>query len=124
MNNLFGGVNNQKITEITTTDDGAEVKKMIETQVTFDASAKFEAEESEVVNKHDCLQCGVLFSRENSLALHKKEKHSRPDKVSFRTIPGVSTANLDWHTSFNNGASGVAYRAEDRKNSGSMTLEN
>ena len=43
LNFFFGGINNQKRTETTTTDVGSKVKKMIETQITLYASAEVEA---------------------------------------------------------------------------------
>ena len=54
----------------------------------------------------------------------QKSKHSRPDKVSVLTLRGVSTADLDWCTSSNDGASGVVSRVESINNSVSTTLEN
>ena len=58
------------------------------------------------------------------MALHKKEKYSRPDKVSIRTIRGVSTAEMDWHTSAKDGVSTVKSRVKANNNSGSTTVEN
>ena len=68
---------------------------MIETQITFADSAKFEAEETENVKTHDCLHCDVSFTRTNDLVLNKKAKHSRPNNVSVRIIYGVNTADVD-----------------------------
>ena len=66
----------------------------------------------------------MLFARANGFALHKKAKHSRPDKVSVCKICDARTADVDWLTRENDGASGFAYQVEDRKNCGSTTLEN
>ena len=54
----------------------------------------------------------------------KKSKYSRPDKVSIHRTRGMSTANLDWCTSSNDGASGVAYLVEYSNKSGSKMLDN
>ena len=43
MNNFSGGVKKQKKTETTTMAYGMKAKKMIENQIPFDASEKFEA---------------------------------------------------------------------------------
>ena len=42
LKNLFGGVKKQNITEKKTVADGTKAKKMIETQIPFDASVNFE----------------------------------------------------------------------------------
>ena len=41
LNNLFGGVKKQNITDTTTMADRAKVKKIIETQITFADSTNF-----------------------------------------------------------------------------------
>ena len=79
---------------------------MIETQIPFSGSANFESRESKIVKTHNCLHCGLLFVSKNVLVLHKKSKHSRPEKVFFRITPGMRTDNVDWRTS-ENGSLGV-----------------
>ena len=86
LKNFFGDVKKQNITETTTTSDGMKVKKIIETKINFSGSANFEAKESETVKTNNCLHFGVSFARENGFALHKKAKHSRPDKVSIHNL--------------------------------------
>ena len=54
----------------------------------------------------------------------KKEKHSRPEKLSVCKIRGVSMANVDWCTSANDGASGVVSRVELINNLRSTTFDN
>ena len=58
----------------------------------------------------------MSFSRANGLALHKKTKHSRPDKVSVCKIHGVITDDVGWRTGANDGAIGVASRVEASNN--------
>ena len=71
------------------------MKKMVETQIPFAASADFDAKEGEIFKTHNCLHCGVAIVIENDLALHRNEKHSRIDKLYVYSISGVSTAGVD-----------------------------
>ena len=59
---FFDSVNKQKRTKKTTMAYGMKVKKIIENQISFSCSAKFEAKESEIVKTRDCLHCGVSFT--------------------------------------------------------------
>ena len=56
--------------------------------------------------------------------MRKNSKYSSSDKVSVRTISGVSTADMDWRTSFKDGTSEVASQVEARNNSGSTMVDN
>ena len=58
------------------------------------------------------------------MALHKKAKFIRPDKLSLCTICGVSTADLDWRTRFNDGVSEFASQVESSNSSGSTMIDN
>ena len=66
----------------------------------------------------------MTFLKGIGLLLHKKAKHSRPDKVSVCKIRDVIMADIYWHTSSNIGASGVPSQVEASNNSGSTTLDN
>ena len=70
MKHFFGGVKKQNRTHTTTTAGGTKVKKMIETQIPFAASAKFKAKENKKSKTHKFLNCGVFFAAQKGKKYH------------------------------------------------------